>query len=501
MMSALCRAGTIATALAFVALAHPAGAAPAAGTLEVEHKTLTNSKGVKIEADDGVLWVPENRGAKASRAIRLEFLRLESTASAPRAPLFYLEGGPGTRGINRSPRALDFWTPLLAVGDVVLINQRGTNDSLLTWSWDGPPPTSFFVSADSASAHVARMQRRAGQAFRERGVDLAGYTTVESADDLDALRSALAIEKVSVLGFSYGTHLGTSFLRRHGAHVEDAILIGTEGPDETFKLPWTMDVQFQKLALLAAKDPALQGKVPDLLALYDRVVARLAREPMIVTLPSPAGGDSLRVPIGPFGLRYILRIDVGDATDLVVFPRLLWSIDQGDPSVLAWFVRKRAGGALGVHGMAQTMDDASGASPARRALVAEQAKTSRFADVIDGVPAAAGPPAWPISDLGEEYRAPLVSDVRTLFITGEWDFNTPPYQAERVRWGMPNSTHLIVPNAGHEQVFYQNDDVVPILADFLRGEDVHGRAIRYPPLRFVPLTGNGGPAKHPSVSD
>src|SRR5689334_25089176 len=34
----------------------------------------------------------------------------------------------------------------------------------------------------------------------------------------------------------------------------------------------------------------------------------------------------------PFGLKLILRIDLGDATDLPVYPRLLWSIDHGDPS-------------------------------------------------------------------------------------------------------------------------------------------------------------------------
>jgi hypothetical protein len=101
---------------------------------------------------------------------------------------------------------------------------------------------------------------------------------------------------------------------------------------------------------------------------------------MNVPLAAP-NGDTLQVPVGPFGLAFILRVDLGDATDLPVFPRLLWSIDQGDNRLLAWFVRKRAGIATGIHGMGTAMDEASGTSAARRALIAEQAKTSRFGEV------------------------------------------------------------------------------------------------------------------------
>src|SRR6185503_6096109 len=134
-------------------------------------------------------------------------------------------------------------------------------------------------------------------------------------------------------------------MKRHGDRLENVLVFGVENLWETDKLPFTADVAFQRLALLAREDP----KMPDLVALYDRVMAKLAKEPMTVPVPSPAG-DTLQVPIGPFGLAFILRVDLGDATDLPVFPRLLWSIDQGDNRLLAWFVRKRAGLATGIHG-------------------------------------------------------------------------------------------------------------------------------------------------------
>ena len=491
------RAGALALAVAVLtSIASPARAA--APRLEKTTETQKTTKGEEIAVERGRLFVPENRHAAQSRTIAIGFVLLRAKTPTPRAPLFFLQGGPGSRAAFVSPRTLDSWRPVLDVCDVVLVDQRGTNDSLVTWAWDGPPPLDYFVHRDSALRHVAEMARRSWKVFQERGVDLAGYTTEENADDFDALREALGYQRFSILGFSYGTHLGISILRRHGPRLESAILIGTEGPDETYKMPWTMDVQLRKLALIVAADSLIGARVPDLVALYDRVASKLARDPVTIPVQGPPGTGALPVRVGKFGLDYVLRSDLGDASDLVVVPRLLWKLDRGDTTELAWFVRKRAGAAIGVHGMNEAMDQVSGASPSRLQAIAEEAKTSRFAGVINMYwPESIG--FWPLKPLSDEFRSPLVSPVRTLFVSGELDMNTPPYQAEQVRWGMPNSTHLIVANAGHEQTFWANDTAMPVIVDFLKGEDVSARRITYPKLRFVDLEGDGGKVFHPSV--
>lgn len=483
---------------ALMLLTLPFASQAAEERLRVEPRVLKTESGKSIDADAGRLMVLENRGRRDSRLIPIRFLRLKSSAAKPGAPLFYLAGGPGDRGISESPGMLEFWSHFLEARDVVLFNQRGIGDSTLNWRWDGPPPMFYFLSADSALSHSTRMIRRGAVAIRARGVDLSGYNTVESATDIDELRVALGVERVSLLAFSYGTHLACAYLRRFDRRVESAVLLGLEGPDQTYKLPWTMDTQFQKVALLAARDSSIGAQVPDLVALYDRVIAKLSKEPMIVSVPAPGGNDTLRVPIGPFGLRYILRFDIGDATDLVVFPRLLWSIDRGDPSVLAWFVQKRAGVGLGFSGMSVAMDAASGATRGRRALIESQAPTSRFADIVN-FPYPAAENAMGVPDLGDAFRSPVVTGARILLISGALDFNTPPFQSEEFRWGAPNATHLIVENAGHEQTFLQNNEAWAVARDFLNGQDVKDRKITYPPLRFVPVEGTGGEVKHPSV--
>jgi pimeloyl-ACP methyl ester carboxylesterase len=474
--------------------------AKASGETQIESRTVETAQSTTIRADVGLLAVPENRAAANSRLIEIRFARLRSTAARPGAPLFYLTGGPGSTatGAIEDPRQLGLWVPLLAIGDVVLIDQRGTRDPDLRWQWDGPPPTHFFADPDTALAHSLAMCRRAVPAIRARGVDLAGYTTTESAEDLEALRVALGAPQVSLLGFSYGTHLAFAYLRRHDTRVANAVLVGCEGPNMTFKLPSSADTQWAKIATLAAADPRVAPTIPDLTALLDQVDAQLERQPMLVDLQVPGSNETVKVPIGPFGLHMILRIDIGDASDIPVFPRLLWSIAHNDAGPMTWFVRKRAGLTLGVHGMSYMMDAASGATPERLSTIAAEARTSRWGDVVNfpfpEVGAVFAPP-----DLGPDFRRPIVTKARTLFLSGTLDWNTPPYQAEELRWGFPNSTHIVVENAGHEQVLLANDAAVPLVVDFLAGQDVRNRRIDLPPLRFVPLEGKDPQATHPSV--
>ncbi len=474
-------------------------AAPKAGDLRRETRTLEATGGKVVEAEFGRLVVPENRSASHSNLIELAYVRLKSSAPQPRAPLIYLAGGPGgsSTWMAEDPRTLASWLSLLEVGDLIFLDQRATGRSTprLSYRPKQEPPRNGFADDRAMKAFYVEVAREAAEHFRSQGVDLDGYTSNASADDINDLRIALGLEKVSLLGFSYGSHLALATIRRHGAHLENVIAVGVEGLHQTHKLPLAMDVQFGKLALLVAEDDRVGPFVPDMVELLERVLDKLERQPMVVEIVGP-GGAREQVAVGPVGLKFILRLDIGDASDLPVFPKLLYSIDQGDPSVLRWFVQKRAGFA-GINLMSLLMDGASGADPERWSTIEAQAERSLFGDIVNF--------NWPdideatgVRDLGAAYRAPLVSDVRTLLLSGSLDFNTPPYQAEEVRWGMPNATHIVVENAGHEQILPQ-PKVQETIVRFLRGEDVRDVTIVMPRLRFVPIEGYDPEVTHPSV--
>jgi hypothetical protein len=73
-----------------------------------------------------------------------------------------------------------------------------------------------------------------------------------------------------------------------------------------------------------------------------------------------------------------------------------------------------------------------------------------------------------------------------LFVSGTLDSNTPPFQAEELRWGMPRATHLIVEHAGHEDTI-PNAEVQAAIAEFLAGKDVSARRVALPAPRFLTI--------------
>ena len=475
-----------------------AGAQDYSERLTTENKSFKTTSGTVVNATVGSLTVAENRINPDSENIAVQFIQLKSTNSEPDVPLIYLEGGPGQSCTWQAedPYYLERWLPFLEVSDIILLDQRGTgagSERVLYIHQKGIP---MDVLANEAvrKSYFEEMGQAALADFEERGVDLHGYTTLESAQDIDDLRQALSYDQFSLLGFSYGTHLGQAYIKYFGSHVKNAVLIGVEGLNLTFKLPSAMDTQFQKIALMAQADPNVNQAVPDLMDLYQRVVRTLDENPAEIEITSPLTDEPMSVKVGSFGLNMILVIDIGDASDIPVFPRLLYSIDQGDHSLLQWFIQKRIGGFYGAHGMNATMDVASGASTNRLARVEEELAISPFQNILTAMMDT----DWPHPDLGEEFRAPLVSNIRTLFMSGTLDFNTPPYQAEEVRWGFSNSSHIIVNNAGHEQVF-THPEAIPTIIRFLKGKDVNDVALSYPPLEFIPVKGSVGDLSHPSI--
>jgi hypothetical protein len=84
----------------FSMLAVPVLAQRKAGDVKITPYVFENSKKEKIDAELGVLLVPENRGKPQSNLIELAFVRFKSTSKNPGAPVVYLAGGPGGSGVG-----------------------------------------------------------------------------------------------------------------------------------------------------------------------------------------------------------------------------------------------------------------------------------------------------------------------------------------------------------------------------------------------------------------
>ena len=471
-----------------------AGAAAAAAQLpsplRLEPTEIELEGAGKVAAEHGTLTVPIDRDGGAAGTLELYVVRVSAAAGSTGAPTLYLAGGPGgaATGLLRGPGAADVVKAFRGLGDLVLLDQRGTGRStpLPRCQPSGPPPDFAFVDGRRMLQRMREEVARCAAEWAARGVPASAFDSQEAADDLEELRRALGAPRMNLIGFSYGTHLALTAMRRHPEGLGRVVLVGTEGPAHTWKLPSTLDLQLRKIARLAAADPAIGRDVPDMMALLRQVLAQLERAPVTVTVRDRAAGREVPVRVGREGLLRILRQDVGDGNDFVAFPALLHGIASGDPALLGRYVEKRwnqigAGVAL----MPLATDCASGASLLRRQRIDAEEPGSVFGAFTNypfpEICAAIGEP-----DLGEEHRGPIVADVPTLLVSGSMDSNTPPYQAEEVRWGLTNATHLVVDNAGHEDTLL-HPEVQRAIFEFLAGGDVAGRHVALPRPRFLSL--------------
>ncbi|MDT7603182.1 MAG: hypothetical protein QOF61_1179 [Acidobacteriota bacterium] len=460
-----------------------------AGDLNVKPYVFQNQKGEKTDAEFGVLVVPENRRDPQSNLIELAFVRFKSTAKTPGAPIVYLAGGPGGSGIGTATGSrFPLFMAMREVGDVIAFDQRGTGYSKPNLScyehWDFP--VNVAPSLDAMLKVARERSKDCAHYWRDiQRVDLTGYNTNESADDLEDLRKALGAEKISLWGISYGTHLTLATLRRHPQSIQRAILAGTEGPDHTYKLPSNIEKHLVALSAAVKADPYWGEKIPDLTALMKSVHEQLDKKPVTVEVIDQQTKQKVSVTVNKFVMQFLTANNIGTTTEMF-YPMIYYRASKGDftPSAEAWLNLSRSefGSA-----MSYMMDCASGVSPARFERIGREADTTLLGALMNE-PFPGVCSEWNAPDLGDEFRSLVKSDVPALFISGTLDARTPISNAEEYRAGFSNSTHVIIEGAVHsDPLFLSSPKIKDVMLEFMKGQPVSTTHITPPPMKFIPL--------------
>jgi len=440
-----------------------------------------SAKGIEVDAERGVFEVPEDRRDRASRRIRLTYVRFPSTAAKPGPPIIYLAGGPGGTGSGAAAGArFPIFMALREVSDVIAFDQRGTglsNHIPPRPRPAGPPPV---FTRDGLTAYFRAEYAKAFADWTAAGVAMRGYNTNENADDVDALRHHLGAERMHIWGISYGSHLGLAVLRRHGDRVDRAALASLEGQDQTVKRPARWDDYLRRVDRLMGADAAVRAAVPDLLALMRRVHERMEAQPVKVAVSLGVGAPS-DVRVGGFAVQMLAGSLAANPGTLAMLPGLYLALDAGKTDMFAAFVGQM-GGLLDIGGMPETMDLASGISPRKLATIRREAKTAVIGDALNfPMPHLLG--VVPGVDLGEAFRAPFSIPNRSLLVAGSLDGRTVLAEQAEVAAQFRNKSQILVENSGHN-VFEAHPGVQEALVRFFKGEAVGDTTLRLPPPKF-----------------
>ncbi|GAB2862543.1 alpha/beta hydrolase [Actinocorallia aurea] len=198
--------------------------APAAPGEPLEHTTLD---------------VPLDHGDPGGERITLALSRLPARDPARRrGVLLLVHGGPGgDGGVGRELPSRLAGTPLADVYDLIGFDPRGTGASTplfvevtpVTAPFDSRPPDSAFA------ALAADMRERELGCLRAGGALRPHVSTRNIARDMDAIRAALGEEKISFVGYAYGTYVGAVYGTLFPERLDRSVLDSCVHPGWTWR--------------------------------------------------------------------------------------------------------------------------------------------------------------------------------------------------------------------------------------------------------------------------
>ena len=417
-----------------------------AGQLTMHACTYATEQGA-MPADCGTLVVPENRASSKSRLIALPVTRILARSSHPLAPIFYLNGGPGITNMT-FPQA----GRLTAQHDVVMVGYRGIDGSsvLNCPEVTAALETSDYLGKASLSAYSQAFASCAKRLERD-GVDLAGYTLAEQADDIEAARVALGYKRIDLLSESAGTRLGMIYQWRYPNSVDRSVMVGVNPPGNFIYSGAEIDQGIERYSALCAKQPACRARTANLAASMKHTAADMPSS--WYSLPIKPGNAL----VGTFlGLTEATSVDSPLSGPMTLDSWI--SAAHGDPSGL-WLLSTMANltlpqsftwGEFASIGMAD-------AQPVERYFSSGADRGSIIGNPLGEFLWGAGGlvHAWPANPGENQYTSVQNSSVPTLLIGGTLDFETPAQNATKeLLPHLSNGHQVILSGLGHVDDFF-----------------------------------------------
>lgn len=264
----------------------------------------------------GSVRVPLDYAHPTGTSIAIAVTRAPAAHPAPDDPtLVFNPGGPGESGNQILPVFLSLVPPAVrAHFSIVSFDPRGTgasdpldcgtSPSAVTSALPVPAAAGLPLPASTVfTPMAAACQARAGSL--EPFID-----TVNTARDMDRIREALGLQRISYYGISYGTVLGAVYADLFPHRVATMVLDGAVDVNASL----TVQAEEQAPAAERSMDHLLAtcgGEAPcplghDPRSSFTALAAALARHP----LPAPGNGDDHPVTVGDLDTATLFALSV-----------------------------------------------------------------------------------------------------------------------------------------------------------------------------------------------
>jgi pimeloyl-ACP methyl ester carboxylesterase len=267
----------------------------------------------------GTVPVPIDYRHPTGPMLEIAVTRAPALGSDRSGTLVVNPGGPGESGNQVLPVVLGLLPAAVRRSfDVVSFDPRGTGSSDRLQCGTRPQALTSAVPLPSASgrplpgtAAFTALARRC--ATRAPGV-VPFLDSTETARDMDRMRQALGVDRISFYGLSYGTVLGTAYAALFPSRVAAMILDGAVDVDASLadqaveQAPAAEQSLEHLLAACSAQPGCPLGTDPR--TTFTSLATSLSHHP----LPAPGTGDPYPVTVGDLDTAALLAVSLPLAT-------------------------------------------------------------------------------------------------------------------------------------------------------------------------------------------
>jgi pimeloyl-ACP methyl ester carboxylesterase len=412
----------------------------------------------------GFVVVPEDRSdPENSNTIKLAVVIFRAGDDAPADPVMLLSGGPGEKTVANANFAAGSFLEIAPDRDLIVFDQRGvglSEPALECPEWN----EAFLASLNEADPEKALTgPYDALTVCHERlvaeGYNLSAYNTVQNAADVNDIMVALGYQQVNLLGVSYGSVLAQAVMRDFPDIVRSVIIDSVLPLSGSFFVDTATTASQALDNLLAActADEACNAAYPNLRQVLFDLIDKLNVEPVDITLTNPLTGAKVPSRLSGDSVLSNLVFFLYQAPILPQLPQTIFDVAAGDYtlmtqlssfSLIAFEALTR-----GMNYSVFCADDLIGRTPEDYlnviAALPPQYQGSTDIEVVMEYNPFNVCANWEVEQSDPAVKEPVVSDVPTLVMGGEFDPVTPFAYAEIVAENLSNSYVYEFPAVGH----------------------------------------------------
>lgn len=387
---------------------------------------------------------PLDPGQPQGRQVEIHFAVVPALArqKAP-DPVVFLVGGPGQSAIDLAGTLAGRFSRLGQRRDLVFVDQRGSGRSAPLKCADDSDAAAWQPLIDEAQ-RLARLRgcRQALQALPWG--DLRQFSTAIASADLDAVRVALGVDRINLIGFSYGSRAALDYQRQFPAQVRRTVLDGVVPPWMALSRSASADNQaaLDKVFDECERSPTCRARHPDLRQQWHSLLASLPRR---VTVVQPLSGLAQTLDLSRSTVLGLVRAPLYAPALAAALPPAIEAAAHGRLEPLLGLASGLGGGGLasGMHFSLQCSEDAAETSPAG------PADGTDFGDSFARLYAAVCAD-WPRAAIPAAFYTLPAAQTPVLLLSGGADPVTPPAHARAAAQALgAKARELVVAQAGH----------------------------------------------------